>query len=88
MATLALSRDVPRRKIPMAIWIGTKDQLVPLQVVRDTRDVLRERGFPIALTEIKATRTRTPSGATRSTHHAAQDHGAVPQVFLAMFRIT
>jgi polyhydroxybutyrate depolymerase len=45
--------DAATRKIPMAIWIGTKDQLVPLQAARDTRDVLRERGFPIALTEIK-----------------------------------
>ena len=45
--------DMARRKIPMAIWVGTKDQLVPLKMVRDTSDVLRTRGFPITLTEIK-----------------------------------
>jgi poly(3-hydroxybutyrate) depolymerase len=61
--------DAATRKIPLAIWIGTKDQLVPLQMARDTRDVLRERGFPIALTEIKG---HTHSYAERGEDVTAQ----------------
>ena len=38
--------DVPQRKIPMAIWVGTKDQMVPLKMVRDTLAVLTARNFP------------------------------------------
>jgi poly(3-hydroxybutyrate) depolymerase len=45
--------DLPKRKIAMAIWIGTKDRLVPLPVVRATYDTLTARDFPIKLTEIK-----------------------------------
>jgi len=30
--------DVPQRKIPMAIWVGTKDQMVPLKMVRARSD--------------------------------------------------
>ena len=44
--------DVPQRKIPMAIWIGTKDQMVPLTMARDTLKVLTARGFPAKVTEI------------------------------------
>lgn len=61
--------DAATRKIPLAIWIGTKDRLVPLQMARDTRDVLRERGFPIALTEIKG---HTHSYAERGEDVTAQ----------------
>ena len=43
---------VPKRKIPMAIWIGTKDQMVPLKMARDTLAVLTARGFPAKLAEI------------------------------------
>jgi poly(3-hydroxybutyrate) depolymerase len=42
-----------RRKIPMAIWIGTSDQLVPLKMARDTLAALTQRGFPARLTEMK-----------------------------------
>jgi poly(3-hydroxybutyrate) depolymerase len=42
-----------RRKIPIAIFVGTKDQLVPLSIVRATRDALNTRGFKSELTEIK-----------------------------------
>ena len=35
-----------KRKIPMAIWIGTKDQMVPIKMVRDTLAILTARGFP------------------------------------------
>jgi poly(3-hydroxybutyrate) depolymerase len=45
--------DKATRKIPMAIWIGTSDDLVPLKMARDTLAVLTARGFPITLTELK-----------------------------------
>jgi poly(3-hydroxybutyrate) depolymerase len=41
-----------RRKIPIAIFVGTNDQLFPLPVVRATRDALNARGFKSELTEI------------------------------------
>ena len=41
------------RKIPIAIFVGTNDQLFPLSVVRATRDALNDRGFKSELTEIK-----------------------------------
>lgn len=44
--------DYAARKIPIAIWIGTKDQFFPLESVRATADALKTRGFPITLTEI------------------------------------
>jgi poly(3-hydroxybutyrate) depolymerase len=44
--------DRAQRKIPMAIWVGTRDSMVPLRMVRDTGAVLKARGFPVALTEI------------------------------------
>jgi pimeloyl-ACP methyl ester carboxylesterase len=40
------------RKIPLAIWVGTNDQLFPLSDVRATRDALTARGFAAELTEI------------------------------------
>ena len=42
-----------QRKIPIAIFVGTNDQLFPLPVVRATRDALNARGFKSELTEIK-----------------------------------
>lgn len=45
--------DEAKRKIPIAMFIGTNDSLVPLSVVRATRDALKERGFSPELTEIK-----------------------------------
>jgi len=44
--------DVPQRKIPMAIWVGTKDQMVPLKMVRDTLAILTARDFPSRVFEI------------------------------------
>jgi poly(3-hydroxybutyrate) depolymerase len=41
------------RKIPMAIWVGTHDNLFPLAAVRQTRDALNAHGFNAQLTEIK-----------------------------------
>jgi poly(3-hydroxybutyrate) depolymerase len=44
--------DAAPRKTPLGIWVGTQDELVPLNVVRATRDALTERGFTVKLTEI------------------------------------
>lgn len=41
------------RKIPIAIFIGDRDPLVPLASVRRTRDLLRSAGFPVAYEEIE-----------------------------------
>jgi predicted esterase len=49
--TVPLLAQVPR-KIPIAIWTGTKDINIPLDAVRGTRDVLKTHGFDVALTEI------------------------------------
>ena len=40
------------RKIPIAIFIGDRDPLVPLGPVRRTRDLLRNAGFPVVYEEI------------------------------------
>jgi len=45
--------DRARRQIPVAIWIGTSDRIVPLQAVRDTAEAFRAGHFPMHLTEIK-----------------------------------
>ena len=42
-----------RRKIPIAIFVGTNDPFFPLPAVRATRDALNARGFKSELTEIK-----------------------------------
>ncbi len=44
--------DYAKRKIPLAIYVGTKDQGYPLADVRATRDMLNRRGFSVQLTEI------------------------------------
>lgn len=45
--------DHARRKIPIAIYIGDQDQLVPIESVRKTRDLLTKAGFPIEYEELK-----------------------------------
>ena len=60
--------DVPQRKIPMAIWVGTKDQMVPLKMVRDTLAVLTARNFPAKTFEIGG---HTHSYAERATEVTA-----------------
>lgn len=42
-----------KRKIPIAIFVGTNDSFFPLPVVRATRDALNAQGFNSELTEIK-----------------------------------
>jgi poly(3-hydroxybutyrate) depolymerase len=44
--------DRAARKTPIAMWVGTKDDLFPLPVVRATRDALKAGGFAPELTEI------------------------------------
>jgi poly(3-hydroxybutyrate) depolymerase len=44
--------DLARRKIPLALWIGRNDAVVPLRFVRDTRAFLDKRGFGVELREI------------------------------------
>lgn len=44
--------DEAERKIPIALFVGTKDPLFPLPEVRQTRDAFIERKFEVELTEI------------------------------------
>lgn len=45
--------DQAERKIPIAIYIGVRDPLVPVQGVRKTRDLLVQHGFPVHYLEIE-----------------------------------
>ena len=58
------------RKIPMAIWVGTRDTFFPVKVVRDTRDTLEANGFTLKLTEI-ANHTHDYYGSASSINKAA-----------------
>ena len=42
-----------KRKIPISIFVGTKDQFFPVSTVRATRDLLNAHGLTAELTEIK-----------------------------------
>lgn len=44
--------DDAERKIPIALFVGEKDPLFPLKIVRETRDAFKERDFTVELTEI------------------------------------
>lgn len=44
--------DSARRKVPIAIYIGDRDPLVPLASLRRTRDLLLARGFPVHYVEL------------------------------------
>jgi predicted esterase len=44
--------DNARRKTPIAIYIGDRDQLVPITGVQRTRDLLRKAGFPVHYVEL------------------------------------
>ncbi|HZI19370.1 MAG TPA: PHB depolymerase family esterase [Pyrinomonadaceae bacterium] len=44
--------DEAERKVPVALFVGTRDPLFPLAEVRRTRDALAEREFPVKLTEV------------------------------------
>lgn len=44
--------ELAKRKIPISIQIGDSDALVPLKIVRDTSDALKQAGFTVDLVEI------------------------------------
>jgi poly(3-hydroxybutyrate) depolymerase len=48
----ALMTANANRKIPIAMWSGTNDRTVPIDVVRQSRDYLVKEGFDVKLTEI------------------------------------
>ena len=41
-----------RRKIPIALWHGSGDDIVPLRMGRETRDLFKSLEFPVTLNEI------------------------------------
>src|SRR5918996_4899345 len=45
--------ELAKRKIPISMQIGDSDPLVPLEIVRATRDALKEAGFTVDLIEIE-----------------------------------
>lgn len=42
-----------RRKIPIAMWHGSADDIVPLRMGRETRDLFKALDFPVTLNEIE-----------------------------------
>ena len=44
--------SLAKRKTPIAIFVGTRDPLFPLEDVRGTRDDLNKQGFAVELTEV------------------------------------
>lgn len=44
--------DEAERKVPVALFVGTRDPLFPVSVVRGTRDAYTKRGFTAELTEL------------------------------------
>ena len=44
--------DYATRKIPLAIYIGDRDQFYPIEVVRAVNAALEKRGFPVLYKEI------------------------------------
>jgi poly(3-hydroxybutyrate) depolymerase len=44
--------DYSKRKIPLAIFVGDKDESFPLTVVLATTEMLKTGGFPVVLNEI------------------------------------
>jgi len=45
--------DRAKRKMPIAIYIGVRDQLVPIARVRQTRDLLTKAGFSVHYLELE-----------------------------------
>jgi dienelactone hydrolase len=41
-----------KRMIPIAIYAGVDDEMIPVKSVRGTRDLLKARGFPVHYWEI------------------------------------
>jgi poly(3-hydroxybutyrate) depolymerase len=68
------------RKIPIGLWIGTDDQVVPIRYVRDTYDALRRQGFTAKLTEWR--------GHTHSFAERSQETVEKAWEFLSKTRLT
>jgi predicted esterase len=45
--------DLAKRKIPISIQVGDSDEFFPVKIVRETRDALKGKGFPVDLIEIE-----------------------------------
>jgi TonB family protein len=45
--------DQAKRKLPLAIWVGTEDPDFPLATVRNTQNALKERGFDAQVFEMQ-----------------------------------
>ncbi len=44
--------DEAERKVPVALFVGTRDPFFPVTEVRKTRDAFAERGYTVELTEV------------------------------------
>jgi poly(3-hydroxybutyrate) depolymerase len=42
-----------KRTVPVGLWVGMEDRIVPPEVVRATQRILRERGVPAELHELR-----------------------------------
>ncbi len=45
--------EFAKRKIPVGIWIGDRDPIVPLNPIEKTRDMLQKRDFPVSFKVMK-----------------------------------
>jgi S-formylglutathione hydrolase FrmB len=45
--------DLAKRKLPLAIWVGTEDAYFSLTVVRNTQSELKKHGLDAQVFEIK-----------------------------------
>jgi predicted esterase len=45
--------EYSKRKVPVYLIIGDRDQLVPLDAVENTKKMFAERGFPVSVNEMK-----------------------------------
>jgi poly(3-hydroxybutyrate) depolymerase len=83
--------DRAPRKIPMAIWTGTDDAIIPVAAVRQTRDVLNAHGFNLQLTEIKGHTHDyyTPSGGINKQIWAfLKDHKLAAEPKYQQYQLT
>jgi poly(3-hydroxybutyrate) depolymerase len=71
--------DFAARKIPILIFIGTRDAYFPLPEVRATAEALKTRGFPVTLVEMP--------GHTHNYALKSQDVNAQAWEFLSRERI-
>ena len=71
--------DFAARKIPILIFIGTRDAYFPIAGVRATADALKTRGFPVTLVEIP--------GHTHDYYSKAKDINAQTWEFLSRERL-